>query len=100
MLTFGSDFMFKKLFMRKNHQCSLQYHRVKKESVFVIKGRLKVIIKKNKKTINKILTKGENILIKPKTIHRMRAITDCIYLEASTPEINDVVRIEDDYKRS
>tara|TARA_B100000035_G_C21030150_1_gene568003 strand:+ start:724 stop:1065 length:342 start_codon:yes stop_codon:yes gene_type:complete len=100
IIEINKKFMFKKLFMRKNHQCSLQYHRVKKESVFVIKGKLKVIIKKNKKTINKILTKGENILIKPKTIHRMRAITDCIYLEASTPEINDVVRIEDDYKRS
>ena len=82
----------------KSHQCSLQYHNVKKESVLVLSGKLKVMIKKNK-NYKKILTKGQNILIKPKTIHRMRAITNCTYLEASTPEINDVVRIEDDYKR-
>lgn len=99
IIEINNKFMFKKLYMKKSHQCSLQYHNVKKESVLVLSGKLKVMIKKNKKIINKILTKGQNILIKPKTIHRMRAITNCTYLEASTPEINDVVRIEDDYKR-
>ena len=99
IIEINKKFMFKKLYMKKNHQCSLQLHNKKKESVFVLSGKLKVIIKKNKKTINKILTKGQNILIKPKTIHRMKAVTNCTYLEASTPEINDVVRIEDDYKR-
>jgi|TARA_B110000003_G_scaffold221863_1_gene221958 mannose-6-phosphate isomerase len=99
IIEINKKFMFKKLYMKKNHQCSLQLHNIKKESVFVLSGKLKVMLKKNKKIISKILTKGQNILIKPKTIHRMKAITNCTYLEASTPEINDVVRIEDDYKR-
>ena len=42
---------------------------------------------------------GATITIPPKLIHRMEAIEDSIYLEASTPEIDDVVRLEDDYKR-
>ena len=99
ILEINKKFMFKRLFMKKNHQCSLQYHNIKKESIYVISGKLKVITKKNKKKTSKILKKGDNILISPKTIHRMRAISDCTYLEASTPEINDVVRLEDDYKR-
>ena len=99
IIEINNKYMFKKLFMKKNHQCSLQYHNKKKESVFIISGSLYVTIKKNKRKIIKILKKGQSILIEPKTVHRMKAKTDCIYLEASTPEINDVVRLEDDYKR-
>tara|TARA_Y100000992_G_C21077759_1_gene401792 strand:+ start:291 stop:635 length:345 start_codon:yes stop_codon:yes gene_type:complete len=99
ILEINKKFMFKKLFMKKNNRCSLQYHNVKKELVYVVSGKLQVTIKKKKKNIYKILKKGENILISPKTIHRMKAITNCTYLEASTPEVDDVVRIEDDYKR-
>ena len=45
--------------------------------------------------------KNENefISLEPKLIHRMEAIEDCTYLEASTPEIDDVVRLNDDYDR-
>ena len=56
--------------MKKDHQCSLQYHN-KKESVYVLSGKLQVTVIRNKKV--KILTKGQNILIKPKEIHRMKA---------------------------
>ena len=99
LIEVNKNFMFKKLFMKKNHRCSLQYHNKKTESVFVLKGKLRVVIKKNKKLKNIILKANDNILIKKKTIHRMEAVSDCTYLEASTPEINDVVRLEDDYRR-
>ena len=46
IIEINNKFMFKKLFMKKNHQCSLQYHNVKKESVLVLSGKLKVMIKK------------------------------------------------------
>ena len=85
--------------MKKGHRCSLQFHNKKKETVFVLSGKLKLILKKKNKTHYKIMTKGQSISISPKTIHRMQAISNCYYLEASTPEISDVVRIQDDYKR-
>ena len=50
--------------MKKDHQCSLQYHN-KKRIVYVLSGKLQVTVIRNKK---KILTKGQNILIKPKEI--------------------------------
>lgn len=99
VIEINKKFMFKKLFMKKNHQCSLQYHNKKKESIFVLSGKLQVTVIKNKKKRVKILTKGQNILIKPREIHRMKAKSNCFYLEASTPEIKDVVRLKDDYKR-
>lgn len=99
LLEINDNFMFKKLFMKKKHRCSLQYHNKKTESVFVLKGILNVVIKNKHKIKNIILKANDNILIKKKTIHRMEAITDCEYLEASTPEKDDVIRLEDDYKR-
>ena len=93
-------FMFKKLFMKKNHRCSLQYHKKKIETIFVVKGKIKIFYGKNKKKMaSKTYKSQSTITIKPKIIHRMQAVTDCIYLEASTPELDDVVRISDDYYR-
>ena len=99
LIEFNKKYMFKKLFMKKGHRCSLQFHNKKKETVYVLSGKLKLILKKSNKTYSKIMTKGQSISILPKTIHRMEAISNCYYLEESTPEISDVVRIQDDYKR-
>jgi len=38
--------------------------------------------------------------VRPGTVHRMRAVSDCDVLEVSTPEVEDVVRVEDDYGRT
>ena len=43
---------------------------------------------------------GDAFHVRPGTIHRMRAITDVLVLEASTPEVEDVVRLEDSYGRA
>ena len=96
----NNKYMFKKLFMKKNHRCSLQYHKKKIETIFVISGKLKIFYGKKQNRLNfKTFKPQETITLNPFLIHRMQAITDCVYLEASTPEITDVVRLSDDYKR-
>jgi mannose-6-phosphate isomerase len=96
----NKKYMFKKLFMKKNHRCSLQFHKKKIETIFVVSGKLKIYYGENINKLNQKIFKSQNtITINPKTIHRMQAITDCIYLEASTPEVVDVVRLSDDYSR-
>ena len=96
----NKKYMFKKLFMKKGHRCSLQFHKKKIETIFIVSGNLKIFYGSNKNKLNYKTFKSQNtITINPKTIHRMQALTDCIYLEASTPEIKDVVRLSDDYKR-
>ena len=97
----NNKYMFKKLFMKKGHRCSLQYHKKKIETIFVVSGNLKIFYGKNKNKLKYKIFKSQNtITINPKMIHRMQAVNDCIYLEASTPEITDVVRLSDDYDRS
>lgn len=100
VIEINKKYLLKKLFMKKNHRCSLQFHNYKKETIYVLKGKLKIITGTNKNKLkSKIFTKGQSITIRPKVIHRMEAITDSLYLEASTPQMQDVVRIVDDYKR-
>ena len=86
--------------MKKNKRCSLQFHKKKRETLYVISGCLKVTHGNRTKLKNQLLKRNQTIDIKPLTIHRMSAISDCIYLEASTNQLKDVVRLEDDYKRA
>jgi len=96
----NKKYMFKLLFMKKGKRCSLQYHNQKMETIFVLSGKLNIITGKTPKNLkSKIFQKYSFITLKPKIIHRMEAITDALYLESSTPELLDVVRLEDDYKR-
>lgn len=80
----------------KGHRLSLQYHIKKQESIIVISGVLSLIL--NDKTHT--LIEGECIDIQPGMIHRMEAnIDNVVLMEVSTPEVTDIVRIEDDYNR-
>ena len=47
-----------------------------------------------------ILKRNQSITLSPKTIHRMQGLSSCYYLEMSTPELKDVVRLSDDYSRA
>ena len=97
ILELNKYYCLKKLFMKNKHRCSLQYHKKKIESIIVVKGILKVTINKKKKRFKP----GEIFTLKPNTIHRMEAIKgNCIYLETSSTHLDDVIRIEDDYKRA
>ena len=96
----NKHYTLKKLFMKTGHRCSLQYHKKKHETIYVLNGVLEVQIGKNKKPLRtKTLKKDNKISIEPGTIHRMKAKKNATYLEASTSELKDVVRLSDDYSR-
>ena len=87
--------------MKKGHSCSLQYHELKKETIVVLSGLLKISIGKAIETLEeKLYTFGETVTIDPYTIHRMTAIEDSLYIETSTNQLWDVVRLQDNYNRS
>lgn len=101
VIEINDKFMVKRLTMWKNHRCSLQYHNQKKETIYVLEGELKIISGADQKNlIEKIYTYGQSITIPPGVVHRMEGVTDCVYLESSTPEMEDVVRLVDDYDRA
>jgi quercetin dioxygenase-like cupin family protein len=79
----------------EGHLLSLQKHRVKHETLYLQSGRMRFTL--GDRTFE--WTPGEAVEIPPDTVHRMEALEDSVILEVSTPELDDVVRLEDRYGR-
>jgi quercetin dioxygenase-like cupin family protein len=89
----------KVLHIKAGQMLSLQYHERKDETIHVWSGRLRLITDEGNGQVERELSAGESFHITPLLRHRMMAVTDCDILEASTPELDDVVRLEDAYGR-
>ena len=89
----------KLLHVQAGKKLSLQYHVVKDETIHVQRGELLLVIDEGGELVERRMLPGETRHIPPGTRHRMIAITDCDILEVSTPELDDVVRLDDDYGR-
>ncbi|HXX30053.1 MAG TPA: cupin domain-containing protein [Myxococcaceae bacterium] len=90
----------KLLHIRAGHRLSLQYHHRKDETIHVQSGTLLLVVDEGAGLVEKTLRPGESYHIRPLTKHRMVGVTDCDVLEVSTPELDDVVRLEDAYGRA
>lgn len=90
----------KLLFIRKGEKLSLQYHERKDESIYLHSGEMRLTIQDGNEPEVRTMGPGEAFHIKPGMRHRMEAIVDCEVFEASTPELDDVVRLEDAYGRA
>jgi len=100
VIEINDKYMVKKLTMWKDHRCSLQLHNHKKETIYVLSGQLRIISGPDQDNLTgRIYKPGDSITIDPGVVHRMEGAEDSIYLEASTPEMDDVVRLVDDYDR-
>lgn len=101
LLEKNEKYVLKRLIMKEGHRCSLQLHQKKCETIYILSGQLKIIYGNTMEHLEeKIFLANESITIPTGMIHRMEGITDSIYLEASTPELDDVVRLSDDYMRA
>jgi len=89
----------KLIHVNAGHALSLQYHNRKDETIFLWSGRMLFEIKEGDDLVAREMKVGESVHITPKTVHRMTAIDDCDIFEVSTPELHDVVRLEDRYGR-
>jgi mannose-6-phosphate isomerase-like protein (cupin superfamily) len=88
------------LHVNRGESLSLQYHEMKEETLFVVAGELKLTIEHDGDRRELSLRAGQAFHIPPRMIHRMEAIQDSDIAEVSTPEIHDVVRLEDRYGRA
>ena len=89
----------KVLHVNAGHALSLQYHTVKDETILLWSGRLKFEIQEGGRLVERELRPGDHVHVPPTTVHRMTAIEDSDIFEVSTPELDDVVRLEDRYGR-
>ena len=89
----------KVLHVNAGHALSLQYHNRKDETVYLYAGKMLFEVEENGQLTKREMGPGDVFHVTPKTVHRMTAIEDCDILEVSTPELDDVVRLEDRYGR-
>ncbi len=90
----------KLLHVTAGHALSLQYHNRKDETIYLHAGLLRFEIQEGDTIVARDMRPGEAVRITPKTVHRMTAIEDSDIFEVSTPELDDVVRLEDRYGRT
>lgn len=89
------------LHIRSGQSLSLQFHRVKDETIHVLQGKLRLRIGPSEAEIQeRILSPGESCPIPPRMIHQMEALDECVIAEVSTPLLTDVVRLADRYGRA
>jgi mannose-6-phosphate isomerase len=87
------------LHVTAGHALSLQYHNRKDETILLWAGRLLFEIERDGSLVSLEMKPGDRVHVTPRTVHRMTALEDCDIFEASTPELDDVVRLEDRYGR-
>jgi mannose-6-phosphate isomerase len=91
----------KVLFVKKGHSLSLQFHREKDESWLIQSGRAKLELGEVGAPMleQEVIAAGSAFHFPPGTVHRVTALEDTTILEVSTPQLDDVVRLEDAYGR-
>ena len=92
----------KVLFVKQGESLSLQFHREKDESWLIQSGRAKIELGAVGESVLKteIVGPGAAFHYEPGTVHRITAVEDTTILEVSTPHLDDVVRLEDNYGRT
>ena len=94
------QYVGKVLHIKAGQALSLQYHNQKDETIHLLSGEMMYRVKIDGEIRDVKLKAGESYRNEPGTVHQMEAVTDCEVLEASTPQLDDVVRLSDRYGRA
>jgi mannose-6-phosphate isomerase len=97
-----ADYAGKILFLKAGESLSLQFHNVKDEAWFILEGRAQIELgAPGERMLNReVVGPGAAFRFPPGTVHRVTAVEDTSILEVSTPQLDDVVRLEDRYGRT
>ena len=87
------------LHIEPGHLLSLQYHERKDETLYVLSGEVYLLVEEGGAMTERLLRPGESYRIRAGVKHRLRAQVACDIVEVSSPELDDVVRLEDAYGR-
>lgn len=90
----------KLLHIKAGQALSVQYHQQKDETIHLLRGTMIYRVGRSAEDLVEVpLAEGESFRNTPGVVHQMEAVTDCDVLEASTPHLDDVVRLNDRYGR-
>lgn len=100
-LDLNDSYCYKRIYINAGYKTSFQYHNYKRETNYIIAGKAEVWLENDSGIVEKKLMKaGDFFNVKPTKKHRVIAITDIILQEVSTPEVDDIIRINDEFNRS
>ena len=96
----GHGYCYKRIYIKSGTKTSFQYHSRKIETNYIIKGRAEVWLENDSgEIIKKMMKIGDSFTVIPPKKHRIIAKTDVILQEVSTPDVDDVIRLQDDSGR-
>ena len=99
-LELNDKYCYKRIYLDQGTKTSYQYHENKMETNYIIDGEAEVWLENDSGVVEKkIMKKDDYFTVEPTRKHRVIALTDLILQEVSTPEVDDVIRIEDDSDR-
>ncbi|MFC2068324.1 cupin [Chloroflexota bacterium] len=100
LIAHTSKYAGKIISIRQGHRLSLQYHKLKDETIFIQEGKALFEVEGSDGRMTSNVVQPEySIQIPPFTKHRLQAIEDTTIFEVSSPELEDVERLADDYGR-
>lgn len=100
-LELNDKYCYKRLYINAGYKTSYQYHIKKYETNYIISGTAEIWLENDNGVVEKkVMNTGDYFNVSPPKKHRVIALTDLILQEVSTPEVDDVIRIEDDTNRA
>jgi len=100
-LELNDAYCYKRIYINAGYKTSYQYHNFKRETNYIISGEAEVWLENDEGVVEKTIMKaGDYFNVTPPKKHRVIALTDIILQEVSTPEVDDVIRINDEFARA
>jgi NDP-sugar pyrophosphorylase family protein/mannose-6-phosphate isomerase-like protein (cupin superfamily) len=100
-LELNDSYCYKRIYINAGYKTSYQYHNFKRETNYIISGEAEVWLENDEGVVEKkIMKAGDYFNVTPPKKHRVIALTDIILQEVSTPEVDDVIRINDEFARA
>lgn len=100
-LELNDAYCYKRIYINAGYKTSYQYHEFKRETNYIIEGTAEIWLENEKGIVEKkIMKAGEYFNVVPPRKHRVIALTDIILQEVSTPHVDDVFRIDDEFHRA
>lgn len=96
----NDKYCYKRIYINAGYKTSYQYHNFKRETNYIISGEAEIWLENDEGIVEKkIMKSGDFFNVTPPKKHRVIALTDIILQEVSTPEVDDVFRIDDEFNR-
>ncbi len=96
----GHGYAVKRITLLSGHRTSLHYHALKHEHIYILSGNLQLTLEASGSRSQQTFAPGEHVAIEPGVIHQMASDDfTCVYIESQSDHLDDVIRVQDDYKR-